>query len=254
MMPIRTTSALYPVRLREDLPPDVARSYWAGPHAEIVANLPHIMEYNQHHFSSTGHGFWPTTPKVGTVVPPSWPIDGLTEVRLPSMSAAFGVTLHMREVFFDEQNVFEHCLGHVTGPGGGRWWTIGHDNSVDHRTVLLVRRRRGISGRLFRKFIHTRFGHALHTAGATDVRTYTFLPLAPIAHATFGVSHENPSHRRYHGAVIFGAGSRDETDKIIASPEVKATIDDQHVTCTAVHAFGVDRTEPVIRMSRGVRK
>jgi hypothetical protein len=185
-MPIRTTSALYPVRLREDLPPDVARSYWAGPHAEIVTNLPHVMEYNQYHFSSTDHGFWPATPKVGTKIPSSWPIDGLTEVRLPSMSAALRVPLHMREVFFDEQNVFEHCL--------------------------------------------------------------------PIVHATFGVSHANPSHRRYHGAVIFGAGSRDETDKIIASLEVKATIDDQHITCIALHAFGVDRTEPVIRMGHGVQK
>ena len=156
--PVATTSAIYPVRLRADLPRDVAYAYWAGPHAEIVKRLPHLVEYNQHHFSATDHGYWPATPTVGTIVPSSWPLDGLTEVRLPSMAAAFRVPLHMREVFLDEQNVFEHVLGHQTGPRGGRWWTTGHDDTVGHRTALLVRRRRGVSGRAFRAFVHSRLG------------------------------------------------------------------------------------------------
>ena len=100
--PVPTTSALYPVRLRPDLPRDVAYAYWAGPHAEIVKRLPHLVEYNQYHFSTTDHGYWPATPTVGTMVPSSWRLDGLTEVRLPSMSAALRVPLHMREVFLDE--------------------------------------------------------------------------------------------------------------------------------------------------------
>jgi hypothetical protein len=245
--PVPTTSALYPVRLRGDLPRDVAYAYWAGPHAEIVQRLPHVVEYNQHHFSAADYGFWPATPTVGTAVPSSWPLDGLTEVRMSSMAAAMRIPLHMREVFLDEQNVFEHCLGHLTGPGGGRWWTAGHDDSVGYRTVLLVRRRRGVWGRSFRAFVHTRLGPALPAAGACDVRTYSFLPLAPVAHSTFGVSHDNPPHRRYHGAVVFGTGSRDEVEDVIASSTVAAAVNDQHLFCTAVHAFGVERTVPVIR-------
>ena len=60
--PVPTTSALYPVRLREDLARDVAYAYWAGPHAELVKRLPHVVEYNQHHFSATDHGYWPAIP------------------------------------------------------------------------------------------------------------------------------------------------------------------------------------------------
>jgi len=247
-VPIRTTSGLYPLRLRADLPRDVAYAYWAGPHAEIARRLPNLLEYNQYHFSATDHGYWPATHTVGTTIPSSWPIDGMTEVRLPGMAAALRVPPHMREVFFDEQNVFEHCIGHLTGPGGGRWWTTGHDDSVGHRTVLLLRRRRGVSGRSFRAFMHTELGPALHTAGAQDLRTYAFLPLVPRAHTTFAVSHENPAHRRHHGAVVFGSGSRAEVEDIIASPEIAAAVKDQHLTCTAVHAFAVDRTVPVIRM------
>ena len=249
--PDPTISALYPVRLRQDLERDVASSYWAGPHAAIVTRLSHLMEYNQYHFSAMDHGYWPATPKVGTATPPSWPIDGLTEVRFPSMAAALRISLHMREVFLDEQNVFEHCLGHLTGPRGGRWWTTGHDDSVGHRTVLLLRRRRGVCGPSFRAFVHTRLGPALDAAGTRDLRTYTFLPMAPAAHATFGVCHENPSHRRHHGAVVFGIGTRGDVDGVIASPEVASVVKDQHTTCTAIHAFTVDRTVPVIR-TKGV--
>ena len=245
--PVPTTSALYPVRLRADLPRDVAYRYWAGQHAEIVKRLPHVVEYNQYHFSATDHGYWPATPTVGTIVPPSWPLDGLTEVRMSSMATGLQIPLHMREVFLDEQNVFEHVLGHQTGPRGGRWWTTGHDDTVGHRTLLLVRRRRGVSGRAFRAFIHTRLGPALHAAGARDLRTYSLLPLVVMAHTTFGVSHDNPPHRRYHGAVVFGTDTRAQVQDLIASPEVTAAVNDQHLFCTAVYAFGVDRTVPVIR-------
>jgi hypothetical protein len=190
--PVPTTSGLYPVRLRTDLPRDVAYAYWAATHAEIVKRLPHLVEYNQYHFSATDHGYWPATPTVGTIVPSSWPLDGLTEVRLPSMAAAFRVPLHMREVFLDEQNVFEHVLGHQTGPRGGRWWTTGHDDTVGHRTVLLVRRRRGVRGRAFRAFVHTRLGPALHAAGARDLRTYALLPLATMVHNTLAYRTKTP--------------------------------------------------------------
>lgn len=49
--PVPTTSGIFPVWLREDLPREVARQYWKGPHAQIVARLPSIAEYLQHHFS-----------------------------------------------------------------------------------------------------------------------------------------------------------------------------------------------------------
>ena len=68
--PIKTTSFLSPLMLREDVPRQTASDYWAGPHAEIVKrSLPGIVEYVQHHFSATDHGFWPATQSVGTHIP-----------------------------------------------------------------------------------------------------------------------------------------------------------------------------------------
>ncbi|MFI7666804.1 hypothetical protein [Nocardia sp. NPDC049526] len=244
----RTSSAVYPVSLRDDLPREVATAYWAGPHAEIVKKHPHILEYIQRQFSPTDHGYWPATPRVGTLVAPVWRMDGFAEVRLRSLTvAALTTPVHMRGVFLDEQNVFDRVLGQLTGPRGGRWWTNGHDDTALHRTAVLLRRRRGVRGRTFRRFVHDELGSALHAAGARDLRTYTFLPYTQLAHMTPGVSHDNPAHRRYHGALVIGASSRDHLAELLKSPRVSAVIGDQARVLTAAHAYTVERSVAVIR-------
>ncbi|MFF4250677.1 EthD domain-containing protein [Streptomyces sp. NPDC001663] len=251
--PVPTTSGIFPVWLREDLTREAALQYWKGPHAQIVARLPSIAEYLQHHFSPTDHGYWPASPTVGTAVPPSWRCDGIAEVRMVSMAGALTIPVHMREVYLDEQNVFDRVLGNLTGPRAGRWWTDGHDAGVGHRTVLLLRRRRGVSRRPFRRYVHDRIGPALHEAGAHDLRTYTFLPWTSLPHPTPGISHDNPTFRRYHGCVVLGADSRAAMEEILTSKPVAGLVADQHTVMTAVHAFTVEHTEPVIRTGPPVR-
>jgi hypothetical protein len=173
---VNTTCGVYTVRLRTDLPRDVACSYWAGPHADIVRRLPRVVEYNQHLFSATDHGFWPATTTVGTIVPSSWRTDGLAEVRFENMLAVLRAPVRLRGILLDEQNVFEQVLGHLTRPGYGRWWTAGHDPTVGQRAVLLLRRRRGVSGRAFRVFVHERLGPALAAGGARDLRATPSCP------------------------------------------------------------------------------
>ena len=247
--PIKTTSFVSPVWLREDLPRETASAYWADAHAEIVKRLPGLLEYVQRHFSPTDHGFWPSSEPVGTHIPADWRVDGYAEVRFKGTGTALRLPPHMRQVFLDEQNVFERVLGHPTGPGGGRWWTNGFDDAVVYRVALLLRRRRGVRGGTFRRFVHERIGPALLAAGARDLRTYTFLPWSRFVHPTPGVSHDNPAHRRYHGVVVFGAKSRASVDELLGSAQVAALVADQHAVLTAVHAFSVERSVPVIQMS-----
>ncbi|KRD24662.1 hypothetical protein [Streptomyces sp. Root264] len=148
------------------------------PHAHALCERDLVLVRPDQHIAwrgdtaPTDHGYWPSSPTVGTMIPPSWRCDGVAEVRFGSTTAALGMPMHMREVYLDEQNVFERVLGQVTGPGCGRWWTDGHDDAVGHRTVLLLRRRRGVGGRTFRRFVHDRIGPALQEAAAQDLRTY----------------------------------------------------------------------------------
>jgi hypothetical protein len=185
---------------------------------------------------------------VGTQIPASWRVDGFPEVRLKSTAASLTTLLHMREVFYDERNLFDRVLGQPTGPRGGRWWTDGFDDTVGQRVALLLRRRRGITRGTFCRFVHERIGPALLAAGAQDLRTYTFLPWSRFApHPTPGIAHDNPTYRRYHGAVVFGTENRTAVDDLLASAQVAALVADQHTALTAVHAFSIERSVPVIR-------
>ncbi|MFF5650861.1 hypothetical protein ACFY8N_20900, partial [Streptomyces collinus] len=90
-------------------------------------------------------------------------------------------------------------------------------------------------------------------AGAHDLRTYTFLPWTSLPHPTPGISHDNPTFRRYHGCVALGADNRATMAETLASKQVADLVADQHTVMTAVHAFTVEHTEPVIRTGPLVR-
>lgn len=73
---------------------------------------------------------------------------------------------------------------------------------------------------------------------------------ASLAHPTPGISHDNPTFRRYYGCVVLGADSRAAMDEILTSKQVADLVADQHTVMTAVHAFTVEHTEPVIGTGR----
>ncbi|MFE3188537.1 EthD domain-containing protein [Nocardia sp. NPDC059240] len=248
--PHRTTSMVSPLMLRDDLGRETATAYWATAHADKVKKLPNLVEYNQRHFSPTDHGFWPATTGVGTTVDDTWRIDGCSEIRFRSMVAALATALHAREVYLDEQNLFARVLGQPTAPGGGRWWTDGFDDTAGHHVALLLRRRSGVKDGAFSSFVHNRIAAALRAGGVRDLRTYTFLPYTPLIGASPGVAHDNPPQRRYHAAVLFGIDSRSAVDELIKSDPVSAVVEDQHTVLTAVHAYSVERSVPVVRPGR----
>ncbi|MGV9818921.1 hypothetical protein [Nocardia xishanensis] len=244
--PVRTSSMLSPLMLRADMPREVSTAYWAKPHAEKVEKLPNLVEYTQRHFSTTDHGFWPATAGVGTRIPEEWRLDGCAELRFRSTIATLMTAPYAREVYLDEQNVFGRVLTHATGPGGGRWWTAGFEDTTGDHVMLLLRRRSGVRGSKFREFVHERVGRAFLDSGARDLRTYAFLPWTRWFNASPGVGHDNPLEHRYHGAVVFGAQTRGAIDELLKSHSITALIEDQHTACTAVHAYSVERSVPVV--------
>lgn len=246
-LPLQTTSLFGLLMLRDDLPRGVATEYWSTKHGDIVRRtLPGIVEYVQRHFSPTDHSFWPSSEMVGTDVPDAWRLDGYAEIRFEGLGAALRASVHQREIFYDEQNAFGRVLGHTTAPGGGRWWTTGHDESVGQRVALLLRHRRGTPRRAFREFVYDRMAPALLGAGVRDLRAYTFLPWSRLVNTTSGVAHDNPPDRRYHGLVNFGLADRAAVDTLLASPQVADIVAAQPTVLTAVHAFGIERSVPVI--------
>lgn len=246
----RTTSMVSPLMLRKDIPRDDGTAYWMGAHAAKVKKLPNIIEYSQQHFSPVDHGYWPSAPSVGVVVPEDWRVDGCSEMRFTSPIGVLRTGMHARDVYLDEQNAFERVVGQMTVPSGGRWWTTGHDDSVTHRTAVWFRRRRGLGGRAFRRYIYDSLAPAVVAAGGMDVRAYVFTPYTKLGNVSPGVNHDYPVQHRYHAVLIFGANSRADVDRMLGSSELAPVIAVQGDYITAAHAFTVERTVPVVRPNR----
>jgi hypothetical protein len=248
-VPVSRTTGCWLLWLRADLPREDCLAYWRGPHARLVAEIPHIDEYRQHHFSPEDHGFWPGPPGVGTTVPADWRIDGMPEVAFADALAPIkGLGSRVWAVYQDESKFIDRTLANLTGPGGGRWFRSGHDEEVGACAVVLVRRRRDVRFTAFRSFVHEILGPALDRApGTLELRTHAFLPYTEALWWTPGVAHDNPPHRRYHAAIVLGAANRGALDATIASPEVAATQDEQAANCLALHTYAVDNTYAVVR-------
>jgi hypothetical protein len=100
---------------------------------------------------------------------------------------------------------------------------------------------------MFRRFVYERLASGLLAAGAQDLRAYTFLPYTALAAGSPGVAHDNPIEHRYHGLIVFGINSRAALNKFLKTPPVADVIAAQDTVLTAVHAYSVERTVPVIR-------
>jgi hypothetical protein len=100
----------------------------------------------------------------------------------------------------------------------------------------------------FRSFVHELLGGALARAsGLTELRTHAFLPYTKLTWPTPGVAHDNPPHRRYHGAIVVGADDRAALEEVLAAPELERTHRAQSTHCLAMHAYAVEETVAVVQ-------
>jgi hypothetical protein len=61
------------------------------------------------------------------------------------------------------------------------------------------------------------------------------------------VAHDNPVEHRYHAMMLFGLKNREALDVLLKTTQVTKVVDDQARVLTAVHAYSIERTVPVIR-------
>jgi hypothetical protein len=248
---VRKSTGCWLLTLRSDLGRDAAREYWRGPHARCVAQVPGLEEYRQLHFAERDHGFWPAPAGTGSAIPHDWRLDGMPEVAYTSAwPQPNSLAAAVRFVFRDECNAFDRVLANLSGPWGGRWFSVS-DARASARACVLLRRRPGVRQRAFRTFVHETLGGALAGVdGIAELRTHVFLPYSRLLWPTPGVAHDKPPHRRYHASVVLGAADRAALEDIIRSPEVTATRRAQAEHCVALHAYYVEETVSVVSGGR----
>lgn len=111
---------------------------------------------------------------------------------------------------------------------------------------MLIRRRAGVSGAGFASFVHDGLARALFEAGVAELRSHVFAPWSQALHSTPGVSHDNPPHLRYHAALVIGAKPMEGMSSLLQSVPVRQAVQRQDHYCTAMHAYKVEQSVPIV--------
>ncbi|MFI8975189.1 hypothetical protein ACIGO9_20050 [Nocardia asteroides] len=237
--PILTTSALYPTW---------RSTSWTrvGPRARPLEHnleqLP-IIEWVHHALDPVGYCLWPPNNTADRPAASKWRLTTVSEVRFTGIDVALTASLDLRESRPDTRCGIERSLGKVTEPGGGRWWTLGHEDVVRHRMIVLLRRGPAIDGPTFGRFVRETLSPAFHRGGARDLRSYAFLPITmPDESREVGWN--------YQGAIIFGADSRVRLHDVLMSHPVSAAIRSRSHILRAAHLYSTESSTALLRNDR----
>ncbi len=227
--------------MRTDQPRQQGMDHWKGPHSKIISPTPGFDEYRQIHLAETNPGLWPATPGVETAIPADRKIDGVAEVTFASVLSPLLGRKQTRLAYKDEINVFRRTLLYTGPPNSSRWYEVtGDDEKVGARALIYLRRRHGVSGRDFRKFITKELVPALAGTGSLrELRTQTFMPWNEKLWDTPNVAHDNPTDQRFHASLILGFKDAAARAAFFAGEEITTLSNRLSGFTSAVHAYDV---------------
>lgn len=242
-------SSSIPLWVRNDQPRQTGLDYWKGPHSKIISASPGLDEYRQTHLTETNPGLWPVTPGVETAIPADRRIDGVAQVTFQSVLSALAGGEQNKLAFKDEINVFRRTLLYLGLPNWARWYDVGRQGEkVGSRVLVYLRRRDGVSGGSFRRFINDELAPALAGTGALkELRTEAFLPWSKGLWNTPNVAHDNPIDQRFHASVTLGFANSEEQAAFLASGKLVDLSAVLGRFASAVHAYQVSEALTFVR-------
>ncbi|WP_332687615.1 hypothetical protein [Devosia sp.] len=235
--------------VRSDQLRQTGLDYWKGPHSKIISASPGLDEYRQTHLAEANHGLWPSTPGVETAIPSGRKIDGVAQVTFQSVLSALAGGEQNKLAFKDEVNVFRRTLLYLGLPNWARWYEVGRQgDKVGSRVLVYLRRRDGVSGGSFRRFINDKLAPALAgTEALKELRTETFLPWSKGLWNTPNVAHDNPADQRFHASVMLGFASAEEQAAFFESGKLADLSAVLGRFASAAHAYQVSEALTFVR-------
>jgi hypothetical protein len=227
--------------MRADQPRETGMNYWKGPHSKIISAAPGLDEYLQVHLAETNPGLWPATPGVETAIPVGRKIDGVAQVAFQSVFSVLAGREQNKLAFKDEINVFRRTLLYLGLPNWSRWYEVGRrGEEVGSRVLVYLRRRDGVGGGSFRRFIDNELAPALAATGALrELRTEAFLPWSKGLWNTPNVAHDNPADQRFHASAMLGFADTAEQAAFFESRKLAGLSTGLSRYASAVHAYQV---------------
>ncbi|NEM91115.1 strictosidine synthase [Galbitalea soli] len=233
-----------PLWVRTDQPRHVGMDYWKSPHSGIISATPGTLEYRQLHLADINPGVWPPIAGVETSIPADRKIDGVAEVTfISALSPLFG-RAQTRLAYQDEVNVFRRTLLYIGAPNWSRWYQVAQPGEgVGARTLVYLRRRRGVSPREFRRAIRQHVVPAMtRLPDVRELRTQDFLPWSARLWNTPNVAHDNPVEQRFHASVILGFADAGARADFLLGTAIETLSANLAAVCSAVHAYEVSET------------
>jgi hypothetical protein len=227
--------------VRTDQPRQTGMDYWKGPHSEIISATPGLKEYRQIHLAADNPGRWPAVDGLETTIPVDRKVDGVAEVTLKSALSPLQGRKQSRLAFEDEINVFRRTLLYAGLPNSSRWYDLAAPGEkVGARSLIYLRRRDGVGGGEFRKFVRKRFVPALVGTGVLkELRTQTFLPWNKKLWDTPNVAHDNPHDQHFHASLILGFTDTAARDAFYDNSAIEELSNQLTPLASAIHAYDV---------------
>lgn len=236
--------------MRKDKPRQEGMDYWSGPHSQIIASSPGLLEYRQQHLSETQHSFWPEVAGLDTQVSTDRRIDGIAEVTFENLLAPVAGRKQTALAFQDEVNVFRRTLMHMGLPYSSRWFQTREDSETALRDVLYLRRKEDVGSGDFKNFINDEFAKVLsQVAGVTEVRAQVYMPWNKASWDTPNVAHDNPKSEHLHSSVMIGFANQEAREEFYRT--VASELNTQLVSyVSALQAYHIDKTLTFVENSR----
>ncbi|HFI0641990.1 TPA: hypothetical protein ACGO14_001934 [Streptococcus suis] len=236
--------------MREDKPRQEGMDCWSGPHSQIIASSPGLLEYRQQHLSETEHSFWPEVAGLDTQVSPDRRIDGIAEVTFENLLAPVAGRKQTALAFQDEVNVFRRTLMHMGFPYSSRWFQTSDDSETALRDVLYLRRKEDVGSGDFKNFINDEFATTLsQVAGVTEVRSQVYMPWNKASWDTPNVAHDNPKSEHLHSSIMIGFANQAAREAFYRT--VATELNMKLVSyVSALQAYRIDKTLTFVEISK----
>lgn len=225
--------------VRPDKPRDATMARWKGPHAKIIAATAGFEQYRQLHFAEQNTGQWPATPGVETAIPAGRRVDGIAEVTLAGITSPLKGKEQTKLAYADEVNLFQRTILYAGLPGWSRWYQVAPaGTAVGVRSLVLLRRRDGVSAAQFRHFIDQELAPALANTGALmELRTQNFMAWKKSLWDTPNVAHDNAPADQFHASVLLGFADEATAQAFFTQARLESLSQRLALFCVAAHAY-----------------
>ena len=229
--------------MRTDKPRQAGMDRWKGPHAQIIAANPGLLEYRQIHFAENNTGLWPAINGVETAIPQNRKVDGVADVTLKNLFSIFKGKEQNKQASADEINLFKRTILYAAFPNSYWYKVADADTKINAGSMVFFRKKEGVSDKDFKKFINNELTPTLANIGILkELKNKVYNPWKQKQWNTPNVLHDNDKADQFQASLMLGFSDKNEMEKFFTSEKLKKLSGRIAIYCSAVHAYEIIET------------